>query len=140
MRKVNVLTAIFFTVSMVVTTFYASSVSAGVLGNGSAITDTLQVGEITKLGNRQVTIATKFEKTSKTYTLDLLPECYVMTASRGEFKKFKELKKGDLIAAYGWHKDGKWNARRIDLLDKNDYLVKRLASDAKAGVFYKHER
>ncbi|VAX25470.1 hypothetical protein MNBD_NITROSPINAE02-1166 [hydrothermal vent metagenome] len=118
----------------------SSSVSAGILGNGSDINDNLHIGKITALGDRQVTIATEFEKTSKSYTLDLLPECYVMTADRGVFKKFKELKKGDLIAAYGWHKDGKWNARRIDLLDRNDYLVKRLAADAKAGAYYKHER
>jgi len=110
------------------------------VGNGSAITDALQVGEITALGNKQVTIATKFEKSSKNYTLHLLPECYVMTAKRADFKKFSELKKGDLIAAYGWYKDGKWNARRIDILDKNDYLVKRLAADAKAGVYFKHEQ
>ncbi len=118
----------------------AGSVSAGTLGNGSAISDNLQIGKITDIGDRQVTIATEFEKKSKSYTLHLLPECYVMTADRGVFKKFTELKKGDLIAAYGWHRDGKWNARRIDLLDRNDYLVKRLAADAKAGVFYKHER
>jgi len=50
------------------------------------------------------------------------------------------LKKGDLIAAYGWYRNGKWNARRIDILDKNNYLIKRLAADAKAGFYYKHER
>ena len=120
----------------------ASKAVAGesAVGNGSSINDALQIGEITALGNGQVTIATKFEKTSQTYTLHLLPECYVMTAKRADFKKFAELKKGDLIAAYGWNKDGKWNARRIDILDKNDYLVKRLDADAKAGVFFKHEQ
>ena len=119
---------------------FAGSSSAGVLGNGSAITDTLQIGEITAIGDRQLTIATKYEKTSKTYTLVLLPECYVHTASRGEFKKFVDLKRGDLVAAYGWHKDNKWNARKISILDANDYLIKRLDADAKAGSFYKHER
>ena len=118
----------------------AEKVSAGVLGNGSAITDTLQIGQIKSLGNRQLTIETRFEKTPKTYTLVLHPKCYVLMANGGAFKHFSELKKGDLVAAYGWYKDGKWNARRIDILDKNDYLVKRLASDAKAGVYYKHER
>jgi len=132
--------AVALAAGMVFTFFMAPSATAGVLGNGSAITDTLQIGEIKSVGDRQLTIETKFEKSAKTYTLHLLPECYVMTATRGEFKKFKELKKGDLIAAYGWHKDGKWNARRIDILDRDDYLVKRLAADAKAGVFYKHER
>lgn len=115
-------------------------VSSAEIGNGSTINDTLQVGKITAIGNRQLTIATEFEKTSKTYTLVLLPECYVHTASRGEFKKFVDLKKGDLIAAYGWNKDNKWNARRISILDANDYLIKRLDADAKAGSFYKHER
>lgn len=110
------------------------------LGNGSTINDTLQIGTVTKIGDRVVDIATKFEKKSKNYTLHLLPECYVMTANRGVFMKFKELKKGDLIAAYGWNKGGKWNARRIDVLNTNDYLIKRLAMDAKAGVYYKHER
>lgn len=110
------------------------------VGNGSSIDDALQIGEITALGDRQVTISTRFEKAAKTFTLHLLPECYVMTAKRADFKKFSELKKGDLIAAYGWNKGGKWNARRIDILDPNDYLVKRLADDAKAGVFFKHEQ
>ena len=115
-------------------------VSSAEVGNGSTINDTLQIGKITAIGDRQLTIATEFEKTSKTYTLVLLPECYVHTASRGEFKKFVELKKGDLIAAYGWNKDNKWNARRISILDENDYLIKRLAADAKSGAYYKHER
>tara|TARA_B100000315_G_scaffold252736_1_gene290121 strand:- start:12588 stop:13022 length:435 start_codon:yes stop_codon:yes gene_type:complete len=119
--------------------------SADIIGNGSHITDNMQIGTITDIKVRlgkgsQLTISTMYEKTAKTYTLHPLPECYVMTADRGVFKKFKELKNGDLIAAYGWYKDGKWNARRIDILDPNDYLVKRLAADAKAGFYYKHER
>ena len=129
-------------VGMVFVPAMTKTASAGesAVGNGSAMTDALQIGEITSLGNRQVTIKTKFEKSAKTYTLHLLPECYVMTAKRADFKKFSELKKGDLIAAYGWYKDGKWNARRIDILDRDDYLVKRLESDAKAGVYFKHEQ
>ncbi len=140
MREMRIFLAVVLGAALVFTTMFAQSVSADVLGNGSAITDCLQIGKITSIGDKQLTIATQFEKKSKNYTLHLLPECYVMTARRGEFKKFKELKKGDLIAAYGWYKDGKWNARRIDILDKNDYLIKRLAADAKAGVYYKHER
>lgn len=119
---------------------FIANVEAGVLGNGSAITDTMQIGTITSLGDRKLDIQTKFEKNSKKYSMVMHPEGYVMTALRGEFKKFKELKKGDLIAAYGWYRDGKWTARRIDILDPNDYLIKRLAADAKAGVYYKHER
>ena len=140
MRSPAKLMALAFAVGMMCAGLLAQPATADVLGNGSAPTDTLQIGEITGIGNRQLTIATKFEKDSKSYTLDLLPECYVMTAKRGEFKKFSELKKGDLVAAYGWYKDNKWNARRIDLLDRNDYLVKRLDADAKAGAYYKHER
>ncbi len=140
MKKNKVFISMVFAAGLILSALVGSTVSAGVLGNGSAITDTLQIGVITSIGNRQLSIKTKFEKNAKSYTLHLLPECYVMTAKRGVFKKFKELKKGDLIAAYGWHKNGKWNARRIDILDKNDYLIKRLAKDARAGVYYKHER
>lgn len=140
MRKTRTLMAALIAVGMVFAAFAPRFASADVLGGGSQITDCLQIGEIASLGDRQLTIKTKFEKEPKTYTLHLHPECYVMTAKRGVFKKFKELKKGDLVAAYGWYKDGKWNARRIDILDPNDYLVKRLAMDAKAGAYYKHER
>ncbi len=140
MRKFQFLMAVIFTAGLVFPTFFVQSASAGALGNGSAATDTLQIGEIKSIGSKQVTIETRFEKSPKTYTLHLLPECYVMTAKRGKFMKFKELKKGDLIAAYGWQKGGKWNARRIDVLDTNDYLIKRLTADAKAGSYYKHER
>lgn len=139
MKKIFTLAlASVFTFSALV--FVAQDSSAGILGNGSTISDNLQIGTISEIGDRQVTIQTKFEKESKTYKLDLLPECYVQTNDRGVFKKFAELKKGDLIAAYGWHKDGKWNARRINILSEDDYLVKRLAADAAAGFFYKHEK
>ncbi|MGK7345129.1 MAG: hypothetical protein ACNS63_04910 [Candidatus Nitrospinota bacterium M3_3B_026] len=140
MRKSIFYMAAAVAVGMASMVLWPGFASADVLGNGSSKTDTLYVGEIKDIGNRQLTIATKFEKKSKSYDLYLHPECYVMTAKRGVFKKFKELKKGDLIAAYGWYKDGKWHARRIDILDPNDYMVKRLAKDAKAGAYYKHER
>jgi hypothetical protein len=129
-----------FVIGLALSFTTATPAYAEILGNGSAITDTLQIGVIQKIGKGKLTIATKFEKNSKTYELVMLPDAYVMTANRGVFKKFKELKKGDLIAAYGWYKGGKWNARRIDILDPKDYLVKRLASDAKAKFYYKHER
>jgi len=140
MKKTKILVSMVFAVALVLSAYPVSTVYAGALGNGSAITDTLQIGVIKSIGNRKLTIQTEFEKQSKSYTLELLPECYVMTALRGEFKKFKELKKGDLIAAYGWYRGGKWNARRIDILDRNDWLIKRLTADAKSGSYYKHER
>jgi len=132
--------SVFFGILLVSAFFVVQPSYADNYGQGSHITDTLQIGVITNLGDRKLDIETRFEKTAKNYSMVLHPDAYVMTAKRGEFKKFKELKKGDLIAAYGWYKDGKWVARRIDLLDPNDYLVKRLAEDAKAGAYYKHER
>lgn len=140
MKKTVLMTAMAFAIGLVVSFTTTTPAYADVLGNGSANTDTLQIGKITKIGKGKLTIATAFEAKSKTRELHMLPDAYVMTATRGEFKKFKELKKGDLIAAYGWYKGGKWNARRIDILDPNDYLVKRLASDAKAKFYYNHER
>ena len=140
MKDLRILMAVVFVSVLAVSAFIGTSATAGVLGNGSAITDTLQIGEITSIGNKSLKIATKFEKKSKSYSLSLLPECYVINANTGEFRKFSSLKKGELIAAYGWYRNGKWNARRIDVLDPNDYLLKRLAKDAKAGVYFKHER
>ncbi len=139
MRKSGFLFTVFAVIAMVTLAFTVQPATAKNLGNGSDITDTLQVGEITGLGNKVITIKTKFEKNSKKYELHMLPEAYVMTAHRGKFMKFSQLKKGDLIAAYGWFKGGKWNARRVDLLDRNNYLIKRLKADAKAGVYLKHE-
>jgi hypothetical protein len=140
MKKIGFIVAMVFATGMIATLYAAKPAYADRLGNGSTISDNLQIGVIKSIGNRQLTINTKFEKVSKTYTLHMHPEAYVMTADRGVFKKFVELKKGDLIAAYGWYRNGKWNARRIDILDPNDYLVKRLAKDAKAGFHWKHER
>lgn len=131
-----------FVFALVATVFMAQSAVAE-MGNGSTNKDNLQVGTITKLGNRELTIATKFEKDSKTYTLKLHPECYVQTADRGVFKKFVDLKAGDLVGVYGWNltgKDSDYVARRIMILDSNSYLIKRLEADAKAGVYYKHEK
>lgn len=140
MKKIGLIAAFLFVTGIFTASYAVQPAYADNVGKGSAITDTLQIGVIKSIGNRQLTIATKFEKKSKKYTLHMLPEAYVMTATRGVFKKFKELKKGDLIAAYGWYRNNKWNVRRIDILDPNDYLVKRLQKDAKAGFYYKHER
>jgi len=128
---------VFALVSMV----FLAQAAVAEMGNGSTNKDNLQVGTISKLGNRELTIATKFEKDSKTYTMKLHPDAYVMTGDRGVFKKFTELKAGDLVAVYGWNLDGNnYVARRISILDPNSYLIKRLESDAKAGVYYKHEK
>lgn len=139
-KNITIMTTFVFATGAALLFFVAEPAFAKNLGKGSVIEDNLHIGTITKIGNKQLTISTKFEKNAKTYTLHMHPEAYVMTASRGQFKKFSELKKGNLIAAYGWYKDGKWHARRIDILDPNDYLVKRLAADAEAGFYYKHER
>jgi len=113
--------------------------------DGSLPDDTQQIGDVTMTNpsNHTMQIKTRFEKTAKTYNITLQPECYVMKATgknKGQFSHFADLKTGTLVAVYGWMKDGKWMARRIDILDPNDYLVKRLAADAKAGVYYKSEQ
>ena len=132
-------TGLTFVFGLVAMLFMAQSAVAE-LGNGSTNKDCLQIGTITKLGNRELTIATKFEKDSKTYTMKLHPDAYVHTQDRGVFKKFTELKTGDLVAVYGWNRDGTYVARRINILNPEHYLVKRLEADAKAGVYYKHEK
>lgn len=140
MKKISIITTFIFAIGTTLLVFAANPAFAKNLGKGSVIDDNLHIGVITKLGNKQLTISTRYEKKSKTYTMHMHPEAYVMTASRGQFKKFKELKKGTLVAVYGWYKGGKYTARRVDILDPNDYLIKRLAADAKSGFYWKHER
>jgi hypothetical protein len=139
MKLKNSISVLFFAFCLVSVVFVSRSF-ADRMGNGSDINDCLQIGEITKIGNRELVITTKFEKAPKTYTLTMHPDAYVHTGDRGQFMKFSELKTGNLVAAYGWYRDGKWWARRIAVMDPNDYLMKRLADDAKAGVYYKGER
>ncbi|MBI5185471.1 MAG: hypothetical protein HZA01_07070 [Nitrospinae bacterium] len=109
--------------------------------DGSLPDDTMYIGDVTKVDAKSKTmeIKTRFEKTPKTFNISLQPECYVHTAKRGEFSKFADLKAGTLVSVYGWQKDGKWMARRIATWDPNDYLIKRLEEDAKAGVYFKSE-
>lgn len=140
MKKISIITTFIFAIGTTLLVFAANPAFAKNLGKGSVIDDNLHIGVITKLGNKQLTISTRYEKKSKTYTMHMHPEAYVMTASRGQFKKFKELKKGTLVAVYGWYIGGKYTARRVDILDPNDYLIKRLAADAKSGFYWKHER
>ncbi len=139
MKLKNSVSVLFFAFCLVSMVFVSRSY-ADRLGNGSDINDCMQLGEITKIGNKELVITTKFEKAPKTYTLTMHPDAYVHTGDRGVFMKFSELKPGQLIAAYGWYRDGKWWARRIAVMDPNDYLIKRLAEDAKAGAYFKSER
>ncbi len=122
--------------------FAFTAVSSAGAYDGSLPDDTMYLGDVVKVDakNKILTIKTRFEKSPKTYTLHLQPECYVMTAKRGIFSKFADLKAGTLVSVYGWPKDGKWWARRIDVWNPQDYLIKRLQADVKAGVFYKHEQ
>jgi len=110
--------------------------------DGSLPDDTMYIGDVTKtdVKNRTMEVKIRFEKKPQTVKIHLQPECYVMTAKRGVFSKFKDLKVGTLVSVYGWPKDGKWLARRIDTWDPNDYMIKRLAADAKAGVYFKSEK
>ena len=139
MKLKNSVSILFFAFC-VVSFAFASSAFADNLGQGSTQTDCLQIGKITKVGNREFTLQTEFEKEARTYSYAMHPDAYVLTADRGVFLHFADMKPGQLVASYGWVKDGKLICRRLVVLDPNDYLVKRLAEDAKAGVFYKSER
>ncbi len=131
--------AFIFTFCLMAVAFFAQPATAE-LGNGSTDHDTLQVGKITSLGDRQLSVTTEFEQNAKKYSFTLHRDAYVNVHEGGAFKKFAELKVGDLVAVYGWNIDGKYVARRIMTLDANHYLLKRLAQDAKDKVYYKHER
>lgn len=133
--------------SIIVVSLFVLSSGVAFSYDGSLPDDTAYVGTISKIdrGGRVIELATKFEKTPKTWKLTMQDECQiqVMTtknpSERGAFKKFAELKEGTLAIVYGWPKDGKWLARKISILNPDDYLVKRLEADAKAGVFFGHE-
>ena len=115
--------------------------------DGSLADDTAYIGKISKIdrGARVIELTTTFEKTPKKWKLNMQDECQiqVMTtkdpSERGAFKKFVELKEGTLAIVYGWTKDGKWLARKISILNPDDYMVKRLEADVKAGIFFGHE-
>ncbi|MBI5748417.1 MAG: hypothetical protein HZA00_04770 [Nitrospinae bacterium] len=133
--------------SIIVVSLFVLSSGIAFAYDGSLIDDTSYTGTITKIdrGARVIELTTKFEKTPKTWKLNMQDECQiqVMTtkdpSERGAFKKFAELKEGTLVNVYGWPKDGKWLARKISILNPDDYMVKRLEADAKAGVFFGHE-
>ncbi|MBI3583855.1 MAG: hypothetical protein HY096_07890 [Nitrospinae bacterium] len=133
--------------SIIVASLFVLSSGAAFSYDGSLVDDTSYIGTITKIdrGARVIELTTKFEKTPKTWKLNMQDECQiqVMTtkdpSERGAFKKFAELKEGTLVNVYGWPKDGKWLARKISILNPDDYMVKRLEADAKAGVFFGHE-
>lgn len=134
--------------SIIVASMFVLSFTGVVFSyEGSLPDDTAYIGTITKIdrGGRVIELTTKYEKAPKTWKLNMQDECQiqVMTSTdpseRGAFKKLSELKEGTLAIVYGWTKDGKWLARKISILNPNDYLVKRLESDAKAGVYFGHE-
>lgn len=133
--------------SIIVVSLFVLSSGVAFSYDGSLPDDTAYIGAISKIdrGGRVIELTTKFEKTPKTWKLNMQDECQiqVMTtknpSERGAFKKFAELKEGTIAIVYGWPKDGKWLARKISILNPDDYLVKRLEADAKAGVFFGHE-
>jgi len=132
---------------LVASLFVLSSGIALAEYNGSTDEDCTYVGTITKIEKspRAIVIKTAFEKTAKERKLILQDECQVQIqttknpADRGAFRKFADLKGGELVLVHGWPKDGKWLARKINIMNPDDYLMKRLADDAKAGVYYNHE-
>ena len=133
--------------SIIVASLFILSSGVAFSYDGSLADDTSYIGKIAKIdrGARVIELTTTFEKAPKTWKLNMQDECQiqVMTtkdpSERGAFKKFAELKEGTLVIAYGWPKDGKWLARKISILNPDDYMVKRLEADAKAGVYWGHE-
>ncbi len=136
---------------IVVSMFVLSFAGVAFSYDGSLADDTAYIGKISKIdrGARVIELTTTFEKTPKTWKLNMQDECQiqVMTtkdpSERGAFKKFVELKEGTLAIVYGWPGDkgntGKWLARKISILNPDDYLVKRLEADKAAGIFFSHE-
>lgn len=133
--------------SIIVASLFILSSGVAFSYDGSLADDTAYIGKIAKIdrGARVIELKTTFEKNPKSWKLNMQDECQiqVMTtkdpSERGAFKKFSELKEGTLVIAYGWPKDGKWLARKISILNPDDYMVKRLEADAKAGIFYGQE-
>ena len=134
--------------SVVVASLFVLSFAGAVFSyDGSLPDDTAYIGVIKGIdrGARVITLETRFEKTPKTYKLNMQDECKILIKTtkdpslRGAFVKLADLKEGTLVNAYGWTKDGKWLARKIQILNPDDYMVKRLEADAKAGVFFGHE-
>lgn len=136
---------------IVVSMFVLSFAGVAFSYDGSLPDDTAYIGKIAKIdrGARVIELTTTFEKTPKTWKLNMQDECQiqVMTtkdpSERGAFKKFAELKEGTLAIVYGWPGDkgntGKWLARKISILNPDDYMVKRLEADKAAGIFFGHE-
>lgn len=134
-------------ISIIVVSLFVLSSGIAFSYDGSLPDDTAYIGTITKIdrGARVIELTTKFEKTPKTWKLTMQDECQIQVkttknpSERGAFKKFAELKEGTLAEVHGWTKDGKWLARKISILNPDDYMIKRLEADAKAGVFFGHE-
>lgn len=135
MKSIKIFTAVLIAAFGLIV---ASSVGAY---DGSLPDDTMYIGDVTKVDakNKTMEVTVRFEKKAQTFKINLQPECYVHTAKRGVFSKFADLKTGTLVSVYGWPVGDKWMARRITTWDPNDYLIKRLAADAKAGVYFKSE-
>jgi len=133
--------------SIIVISLFVLSSGIAFSYDGSLPDDTSYIGTITKIdrGARVIELTTKFEKTPKTWKLNMQDECQIQVkttkdpSERGAFKKFAELKEGTLAEVHGWPKDGKWLARKISILNPDDYMIKRLESDMKAGVYFGHE-
>ena len=133
--------------SIIVISLFVLSSGIAFSYDGSLPDDTSYIGTITKIdrGARVIELTTKFEKTPKTWKLNMQDKCQIQVktskdpSERGAFKKLAELKEGTLAEVHGWPKDGKWLARKISILNPDDYMIKRLESDMKAGVYFGHE-
>ena len=135
--------------SIIVVSLFVLSCGVAFSYEGSLPDDTAYIGTITKIdrGGRVIELTTKFEKTPKTWKLHMQDECQIQVnttknpSEKGAFKKLSELKEGTLAEVHGWpsRDGGKWLARKISILNPDDYMVKRLEADAKGGVYFGHE-
>ena len=103
--------------------------------------DTQMFGKVTKVstGGRasQITIETIGEKSSQTFTLNILDNAMVMESDNGKILKVGDIKTGSIVNLYCWRKGDELYARHIWLETKEDYLTKAILKDAKDGKNYK---
>ena len=99
--------------------------------------DTQMFGKVTSVSGKKITIETIGEKSSQTFTLNILDNAMVMESDNGKILKVGDIKTGSIVNLYCWRKGDELYARHIWLETKEDYLTKAILKDAKDGKNYK---
>ena len=99
--------------------------------------DTQMFGKVTSVSGKKITIETIGEKSSQTFTLNILDNAMVMQSDNGKILKVSDIKTGSVLNIYFWRKGDELYARHIWLEAKEDYLTKAILKDAKDGKYYK---